>query len=181
MTGVVDTPPVLARRGGGLAALVAAVVDLLTRLEPLVLLVARLVVAHAFWASGQTKVSGPVVPLALGGIDLSFTIPTAIKDSTYFLFESEYSGVPLPPVFAAVAATIAEHVLPVVLVIGLAARFAALGLLVMTAVIQIFVYPDAWWTVHAYWAALTLVIMARGPGAISFDHLIARSYRPGRV
>lgn len=162
----------------GVSALVTTIVGWLGRLESLALLLARIVVAHAFWVSGQTKVSGPMVPLVFGDLDLSFTIPTGIKASTYFLFENEYAGVPLPHVLAAIMATIAEHLLPIALVVGLATRFAALGLLIMTAIIQIFVYPDAWWTAHAYWAALTLLLMARGPGAISLDRLIAGRNAP---
>ncbi|WP_245300251.1 DoxX family protein [Methylocystis bryophila] len=58
--------------------------------------------------------------------------------------------------------------------LGFLTRLSALGLLAMTMVIQIFVYPDAWWTVHAYWVALLVVLIARGPGAISLDYLIFR-------
>ena len=68
-------------------------------------------------------------------------------------------------------ATIAELVLPVLLVLGLLARVSALGLLVMTAVIQIFVFPDAWIT-HGLWAAALLVVLAQGPGRLSLDRLL---------
>jgi putative oxidoreductase len=61
--------------------------------------------------------------------------------------------------------------LPALLIIGLATRLSALGLLVMTAVIQIFVYPDAWMT-HGLWAAPLLAVVARGPGRWSLDHLL---------
>jgi putative oxidoreductase len=71
---------------------------------------------------------------------------------------------------------VAEHVFPLLLIIGLATRFAALALLFMTAVIEIFVYPDAWPT-HGAWAACFLLIIARGPGVCSLDHLIARQYK----
>ncbi len=73
----------------------------------------------------------------------------SIKDSTYFLF---------------------EHVLPVLLILGVFSRFSALGLLIMTAVIQVFVFPDAWVT-HGLWAAALLVTVAQGPGRLSLDHL----------
>ena len=66
-------------------------------------------------------------------------------------------------------ATLAEHALPVLLVLGLGTRFAALGLLAMTAVIQIFVYPSAWQT-HGLWAACLLALIAEGPGRWSLDH-----------
>ena len=163
------------RRGlAGIVATAAAVLGLIP--ESLVLLMARIATAHAFWVSGQTKVSGPTVPLNLGFVDLSFTLPTGIKPATYYLFETEYSGVPLPPAVGAVMSSVGETLLPIALVIGLGARFAALGLLIMTLTIQIFVFPDAWWTVHMYWATLFILIMARGAGAISVDHLIRRHY-----
>ena len=63
----------------------------------------------------------------------------------------------------------------ILLVIGLATRFAALGLLGMTLVIQIFVYPDAWPT-HGTWAACLLTLMTRGPGLFSLDHLLWRRH-----
>jgi putative oxidoreductase len=72
-------------------------------------------------------------------------------------------------VIAAYAATLAEHLFPVLLVLGLMTRFSALALLVMTAVIQVFVYPGAWPT-HGLWAAAFLLLIARGPGALSLDH-----------
>ncbi len=82
----------------------------------------------------------------------------------------------IDPTIAAYAAAFAEHFFPILLVIGLATRFSALALLGMTAVIQIFVYPGAWPT-HGVWAACFLLLIARGPGWLSLDHLIARKYR----
>jgi putative oxidoreductase len=121
----------------------------------LVALMARVAVARVFWRSGQTKVEGFF----------------QIKDNTFFLFREEYKVPLLPPDLAAHLATIAEHVLPVLLVIGLASRLSALGLMAMTLVIQLFVYPDGW-PEHILWFALLLLIVARGPGAVSLDHLI---------
>lgn len=121
----------------------------------LVALLARLAVASVFWRSGQTKVEGFFM----------------VKENTFFLFAEEYKVPLLPPDVAAYAATISEHVFPVLLVIGLASRLSALALLGMTAVIQLFVYPDGW-PEHILWSALLLLIVARGPGAISLDHLI---------
>jgi len=127
----------------------------------LVALVARVAVASAFWRSGQTKVEGFF----------------HIKDNTFFLFREEYKVPLLPPDFAAYVTTIAEHVLPVLLVVGLASRLSALGLIIMTLVIQLFVYPDAWPT-HLLWFAPLLLIVARGPGALSLDHLIWKRMEP---
>lgn len=119
-----------------------------------VALMLRLFPALVFWQSGRTKVEG-----------------LSIKDSTWFLFETEYALPVIPHEVAAVLATVAEHLLPVLLILGLCTRLSALGLLGMTAVIQIFVYPDAWMT-HGLWAAPLLAVAARGPGQWSADHLI---------
>ncbi len=119
----------------------------------LVAIAARLFPAVVFWLSARTKVDG-------------FTI----KDSTYFLFENVYNLPLVPPAPAAVLATVAEHVLPVLLILGFLSRLSALGLLVMTAVSQIFVFPNAWVT-HGLWAAALLVVLAQGPGRLSLDHL----------
>jgi putative oxidoreductase len=139
----------------------------------------RIVVAHPFFVSGQTKVEGPEIGRTLFGVDFTFTLPTAIKDSAFTLFADEYKLPLVSSHLAAYLATAAEHVLPILLVLGLATRLSALGLLAMTLVIQFFVYPDAWWTVHAYWAALLIVLIARGPGAWSLDHLFALGRRRG--
>ena len=119
-----------------------------------VALAARVFPAVVFWQSGRTKVEG-----------------LTIKDSTWFLFQDLYALPLIPSAWAAVMATVAEHVLPVLLVLGLLSRFSAAGLLAMTAVIQIFVFPEAWVT-HGLWAAALLVVVARGPGRLSLDHLL---------
>ncbi len=131
--------------------------------EASALLLARLALAGVFWRSGRAKIEE--------GSWFS------ISDATYYLFREEYTRVPLPPEFAAVAAAAAEHVLPVLLVIGLGVRLSALGLLGMTMVIQLFVYPEAWWPVHSLWAALALVLIARGGGALALDALFSRFAR----
>ncbi|OYU17813.1 MAG: DoxX family protein [Rhodobacteraceae bacterium PARR1] len=122
--------------------------------DALVALMLRVFPALVFWQSGQTKVEG-----------------FWIKDSTWFLFEQEYALPIIPYQVAAVMATVAEHLLPVLLILGLFTRLSALGLVAMTAVIQIFVYPDAWMT-HGLWAAPLLAVMARGPGRWSVDHAL---------
>ena len=120
--------------------------------QDLVQITARVFPAVVFWQSARTKVEG-----------------LSIKDSTYFLFEHIYALPLIPPAPAAVLATVAEHVLPVLLVLGLFARVSALGLLIMTAVIQLFVFPAAWVT-HGLWAAALLVTLTQGPGRLSLDH-----------
>lgn len=132
---------------------------LMSRLpESAVLLFVRVVLGGIFWRSGQTKVEEGTW----------FTL----TDATRELFASEYAGVPLPPELAAPLANAAEHVLPALLLAGLFTRGAALGLLGMTMVIQIFVYPDAWWGEHSLWVALALVLAVRGGGLFSADALL---------
>ena len=92
------------------------------------------------------------------------------------LFENEYQLPLIDPTIAAYVSAISEHFFPILLVIGLATRFSALALLCMTVVIEIFVYPGAWPT-HGVWATCLLVVIARGPGWLSLDHLIARKYQ----
>lgn len=129
-------------------------------LENLMLLFTRVVLAGIFWRSGRTKVEE----------DSWFSI----SDTTWFLFEEEYSGVPLPSDLSAIMATVSEHLFPMLLVLGLFTRLSALALLGMTMVIQIFVYPEAWWQVHALWVAMALVLVVRGGGSISLDAPLAR-------
>ena len=78
----------------------------------------------------------------------------------------------IAPDLAAHLATYAEHLLPVMLVLGFGSRFAALGLFLMTLTIQLFVYPDAFISTHLGWFALAFAILARGPGRIAIDHLV---------
>lgn len=126
----------------------------------LALLVTRVALAGVFWRSGRTKI--------VEGTWFE------ISDTTHFLFENEYAGVPIPPEIAAPMAAFAEHFFPALLVLGLATRYSALALLGMTLVIQIFVYPDAWWSTHIVWAAMALILVTSGAGSFSLDSLIAR-------
>jgi putative oxidoreductase len=91
------------------------------------------------------------------------------------LFQDEYKLPLIPPELAAPMAAFAEHLFPLLLLIGLGTRLSAFGLLGMTLVIQVFVYPGAYAT-HGTWAALLLYLISRGPGAFSIDHLIARRH-----
>ncbi|WP_084068605.1 DoxX family protein [Paraburkholderia heleia] len=133
--------------------------DTLRRILPpaLQLLVARLGIAAIFFLSGRTKVHGLLT----------------IKASTYELFRNEYALPLIPPEIAAHLATYTEHLCPILLVLGLFTRSAAAMLLGMTAVIEIFVYPDAWPT-HLSWAGLLLPLIVRGGGAWSLDRLLRR-------
>jgi len=125
--------------------------------DDLLLIVARWSIASVFFLSGRTKVEGILT----------------IKSSTYDLFASEYALPLIPSEWAARLATGAEHLFPLLLVLGLFTRTSALALLGMTTVIEIFVYPDAWPT-HLSWAGLLLPLVARGGGKWSLDHALRR-------
>lgn len=118
------------------------------------LLAVRIFPAAVFWASGRTKVDG-----------------LSIKASTFALFEDIYAIPLVPPHLAAIMASVAEHVFPILLVLGLATRLSALALLGMTLVIQTFVFPEAWMT-HGLWAAAFLTVIKFGPGRISLDRVL---------
>jgi putative oxidoreductase len=152
--------PLAMRPQSGLAALILRAHALMAAIPYwFVALIARISIAAVFWRSGQTKVDG-----------------WHVTDATLFLFRDEYKLPLIDPTIAAYLATFAEHFFPILLVIGFATRFAALALLIMTLVIEIFVFPDAWPT-HGTWAACFLILMTQGPGRISVDHLIAQRYR----
>jgi putative oxidoreductase len=111
----------------------------------------RLAVATVFWDSAMTKLAN--------------------WDTAVALFADEYRLPLLPPELAAYIAVSIELSTPVLLVLGLATRAAALVLLGMTAVIEILVYPQAWPT-HLQWAAMLLVLACRGAGAVSLDRWV---------
>ncbi len=89
------------------------------------------------------------------------------------LFEDEYKVPFIDPLWAARLATFNELTFPVLLFVGLATRLATLPLLGMIAVIQTFIYPQAW-TEHLLWASILIFLLTRGPGTLSLDHLIER-------
>ncbi|WP_373474172.1 DoxX family protein [Sphingorhabdus lacus] len=128
--------------------------------ESLMLLFVRISLAGIFWRSGRTKVDE--------GSWLT------ISDTTKFLFQEDYKNVPLPPELGAYMSTYAEHFFPILLVIGLFTRLSALALVGMTMVIQIFVFPEAWWSVHMIWIALALTLIVRGGGQFSIDAILTR-------
>jgi putative oxidoreductase len=120
----------------------------------LIALAARVAIAAIFFLSGRTKVDGLLT----------------VNDTAYTLFREDYKVPLLPPEVAAHLATYSEHLFPALLVLGLFTRLSALALLGMTAVIQLFVYPDAWPT-HLSWAAMMLYLISRGAGPVSLDRL----------
>ncbi len=155
-----DMPLSARRPRSGLAGLGDRMIGLMEAIPYwAVALLTRVSIAAVFWRSGATKVEG-----------------FQVTDGAIELFRSEYALPFVDPTVAAYLAAISEHLFPALLVIGLATRFSALALLGMTLVIEIFVYPDAWPT-HGTWAACFLLLMTRGPGCISLDHLIVRHCR----
>jgi putative oxidoreductase len=123
--------------------------------EAAIALTIRLGVAGVFFLSGRSKVDGVF----------------HITDGTYALFQDEYHLPLIPPMLAANMAAVAEHLFSILLVLGLFTRLSALAFLGMTAVIEIFVYPDAWAT-HLSWAGLLIYLIGRGGGAFSLDRLL---------
>ena len=138
--------------------------------DSLVALVARVGIGATFWLSGQTKIEGLVLDPV--GLHAQWGWPR-VSESALELFRSEYALPLIPPELAAPLAAFSEHLFPLMLLLGLGTRYAALALLGMTAVIEFFVYPDAWPT-HGVWAACLLYLAARGGGVLSLDYLLAR-------
>jgi len=149
------------------ARLVRRVSALATRVPPSVpSLALRLALAVPFWKSGVLKWE---------------SFPFAVNETAVLLFEAEFrlhlfgSAYAYPwPAATAHLVALAEVALPVLLVLGLGTRFAALALLVMTKMIQLTV-PDGW-PIHLTWFAMALAILVYGPGRIAFDHLLLRRY-----
>lgn len=131
---------------------------------------ARFSIAATFWQSGQTKVEGFAIDLVHGRFEWG---APRLSASAVDLFRDEYALPLFSPDAAAHLAAGAEHLFPIMLLIGLGTRYAALALLGMTLVIEVFVYPDAYPT-HGLWAAVLLYLISRGPGAFSIDHLLRR-------
>ena len=125
---------------------------------------ARFALAVPFLRSGLTKWSGwfSVSPVADALFESIFKL---------HLFGHQY-GFPIPVVLAHLDA-VAEVALPMLLIVGLATRFSALGLLIMTGVIQLTV-PSGWANFHLPWAALSLTLLTLGGGPLSTDYLIER-------
>jgi putative oxidoreductase len=115
----------------------------------------RLALATIFWNSGMTKLAN--------------------WETTISLFANDYQVPLLPPEVAAYMAASIELTTPVLLILGLFTRLAAFVLLGMTAVIEVFVYPQAWPT-HIQWAAMLLILLCRGAGKLSLDELLWRRY-----
>jgi putative oxidoreductase len=99
---------------------------------------------------------------------------------TVKLFADEYQVPLLDPAVAARLAMIQELTIPILLFLGLATRVATVPLLGMIAVIQTFVYPNAW-TEHLVWASILVFLLTRGPGMLSIDYLVERWQRDAKA
>lgn len=128
----------------------------------------RFAIAVPFFKSGLTKWDGFA----------------HLSDSAVYLFAEEFRihlfgfelSYPAPQVMAFLSGG-GEIILPILLVLGLATRFSAVGILIMTAIIQLTI-PDGWANFHLPWAAMALAVMTYGPGRVSLDHLIVRTFAP---
>lgn len=146
---------------GGLRARINAALEILGRVPMGALdVLFRIGVGMVFWKSGLTKIAN--------------------WDITVMLFADEYNLPLLPPEIAAYLGTTAELTSPVLLFLGLLTRPAAAALLGMTAVIQLFVYPENW-SEHLLWASLLIYLVTRGPGPISLDRLVWNFWSRGRA
>jgi putative oxidoreductase len=125
----------------------------------LVQLAARVAIAHVFWNSAQSKLASWPVTLQL--------------------FAFEYRVPLLPPDLAAILATTTELAGAVLVLFGMLTRIAALALLGVVAVIQLFVFPGHWGE-HLLWASLLLLLLARGAGVVSVDHAVKQLMSQGR-
>lgn len=149
-----STPNIASRAAGRWRTIAVRLLATLARFPfALLQLFFRLSIGGVFWSSGMTKI--------------------ASWQTTVVLFRDEYKVPVLPPELAATLAAAVELSCPVLLALGLGAQLATLPMLGMTFVIGVFVYPEDW-IEHLGWAAMLLLILTRGPGAISLDHLLAR-------
>jgi putative oxidoreductase len=167
------TSPANAATGGTMARLSALLQTVHRAMDhlpnTLLAFIARFSIAAVFWKSGQTKIEGLAIDIVGGQFTLGMP---RLSDNAVFLFKEEYKLPLLSPELGATLAALGEHILPIFILFGLATRLSALGLLGMTLVIQLFVYPDAYPT-HGTWAAVLLYLMAHGPGKLSIDAWIA--------
>lgn len=135
--------------------------------EALPLLALRFAIAVPFFKSGLTKWDG-FLTLSNGARYL-FT-----QEFSLHIFGNQY---PYPaPILMATLAGIGEIVLPILLVLGLGTRFAAIGILLMTAVIQLTV-PEGWANFHLPWAAMALALAVYGGGPLALDRLVGTGQR----
>lgn len=134
--------------------------------EALISIVIRVSVFLIFWKAAQSKISG----MEVFGQKLAFW---NVTDSTIMLFKYEYAIPLIPAEIAAYMATFGEFFLSLFILLGITTRISALGLLIMTAVIQFMVYfPFEYWQTHLLWVGLLLYLLKNGSGSLSLDNII---------
>ena len=131
----------------------------------------RLLMARVFFFDGQSKITGSLLSFDLYNFNFSMILPMQVKAETFNAFLTAYPPLAIPPMIAAYALTYTEFALPILLVLGFATRFAAVGLLLVTTM-QFYLMPAGLWTAQVYWAAILLVLVSRGAGQLSIDHII---------
>jgi len=134
----------------------------------LVALALRFVMARLFFLDGQSLIAGPVVRFE----NFFMVLPAQVKAETFSAFLGQYATLPISTALAAYVVSYAEFVLPICLVLGFGTRFAALGLLIITAMIQFYAAQQVLWGMHVYWASILIVLLSLGAGQISLDHII---------
>ncbi|HZL31322.1 MAG TPA: DoxX family protein [Pseudolabrys sp.] len=137
-----------------------------------VALALRLTMARVFFFDGQGLIEGPRYALSYGDFNLSAMLPLGIKAEAIAALSAHNPVLPLPGALTAYGLGYAEFILPIMLILGFGARFAALGLIGVTAIIQLYAAPELLWSVHIYWIAILAVLLTLGPGQISFDYII---------
>lgn len=136
----------------------------------LISLVSRIAVASTFWTTGQAKLDRPVIDIFRLRFELDWP---EISETSLELFTHLYR-LDLPRIdLLFIGSAIAEHLFAALLLIGLATRLSSLVLLLLTAGVEFWIYPEAYAT-YALWVATLLYLLARGPGTVSLDHLIVR-------
>lgn len=137
-----------------------------------VALALRLMMAKVFFFDGQALINGLRYSLDVQGFQVSVLVPTQIKAEAIAALTAAQPLLPLPPFATGYVLGYAEFILPIMLAIGFGTRLAALGLLLVTALIQLYAAPEILWSVHIYWAAILAVLLSQGPGQLSLDHLM---------
>lgn len=169
-TSVEDAPR---RRGAGVAEAIGGFRAAFAFIpNALVALALRVLMAAVFLFDAQTRGGRAHVVFGLRGFDFSLVLPQQVRAETLVASLGHAATLPFSPAFAADLITGAEFLLPSMLVVGLCTRSAAFGLLLLTALLQLYGQADVLWTQHIYWAAILLVLLSGGPGPVSLDHVI---------
>ena len=136
-----------------------------------------LVMARMIFLDGQGRALCPQMSVELYGIDFSVVLPLQVKAQALAGYSTLSYLLSLPTSLVANVIGVAQFVLPLMLVVGFGTRFAALLLLALTVALDLYVAPHLLWSAHVYWAALLLVLVSQGPGAISIDRILRSGSR----